>query len=131
MYTVIESGSYEVWAIHQISEGYKSNCPVMEFLQTRAFEKQYQASAFGFRSLFQRYADKGRRGVTAELFHEVDSKNDIWEFVKGDLRIFCFTRKNAIILTHGAIKKSQKVDPKEVSAAVRAKNLFLPKLGKP
>lgn len=86
------------------------------------------ASAKGFRPLFQRYAKSGRRGLTTDLFHEVDSKDEIWEFIKGDLRVFCFMHKNLVILTHGAVKRSQRVDPQEVGTAARAKNLFLPKL---
>ncbi|RSF02739.1 type II toxin-antitoxin system RelE/ParE family toxin [Achromobacter aegrifaciens] len=128
MYTVIESKAYGVWAVHQIVDGYKGHCPALEFLYMHAQQKQYAASANGFRLLFQRYATGGRRGLTTDLFHEVDNKESIWEFVKGDLRMFCFMIGNNVILTHGAIKKGQRVNQQEVAAAVRARDLLLPKL---
>ncbi|MYM68020.1 hypothetical protein GTP45_14440 [Pseudoduganella sp. FT55W] len=123
-YAVIESGKYNVLALGHVADDFSTTFPALTFLQTLASSAQYGASAKGFKKLFQRYADGGRSKLTAELFHEVDKDKGIWEFVKGDLRLFCFVIGNNVILTNGTIKKSQKVDQAEVSIAIRCKAQF-------
>lgn len=111
-------------ALGQVEDDFSTTFPALAFLQTLASSAQYGASARGFKKLFQRYADGGRNKLTAELFHEVDKDNGIWEFVKGDLRILCFMIGNNVILTNGTVKKSQKIDQREVSIAIKCKTQF-------
>lgn len=125
MYSVIESGRHQVWAAMRINDDYTRSCPALDFLHEQAKQKQYRASARGFSLLFKRYAQSGRTNLTADLFHEVDKPNKIWQFIKGELRIFCFVHGNNVVLTHGAKKKSQKVDQKEVDHAIRSKIALL------
>lgn len=127
MYFVLESGRQQVRLCCSIRDGYEHCVPVLEFLHENAKTKQYSASSKGFKPLFTRYAEHGRNGLTAELFHEVNPKNEIWEFVKGDLRIFCFKDENHVVLTHGCIKKSQKVDQRQITIAVEAKKAYFKK----
>ena len=85
-----------------------------------------KSSAKGFKVLFERYAAMGRQGLTSDMFHEANKEEGIWEFVKGRLRVFCFLdRGDLVILTHGAIKKSQKASHSEVVHAVRVKKEYL------
>lgn len=87
-------------------------CEVLEFL--KSVPPNYQSSAKGFKALFQRYAQGGRQMLTDAVFHEASRGNDIWEFIKGQLRIYCFKYSNGqvVILSHGIIKKSQKAKNK-------------------
>lgn len=124
-YCCLFKDRFEVIALSELSEEFIQKIPALDFLQLHAKPGQYCGTAKGFYSVFKRYAEGGRSKLTAALFHEVDKSEKIWEFVKGDLRIFCFLSGEKAVLTHGAIKKSQKVDSQEVARAVTAKNLFL------
>lgn len=124
MYYVLESGKHEIRAFIDVRDNYEHECPVLVFLRDKHKERQYSGAASGFKPLFKRYAQDGRKGVTTELFHCVDDDDDIWEFIKGQLRVFCFKDGSCIVLTHGALKKTQKVDRKEVAKAVAAKTRY-------
>ena len=118
---------YVVLAVSALDDKYVQVTPALDFLREMARAGTYSGHAVGFKKLFERYADMGRNGLTAEIFHEVDKENSIWEFVKGPLRVFCFVDGNKVILTHGAIKKTQKVDRQEVGRAVGMRNSYFGK----
>lgn len=116
---VVEKGVNEVCDIVESEES-----AALRFLSNAA--PNTQAAAKGFRALFRRYAEAGRSKLTAELFHEVDNENGIWEFVRGQLRVFCFMDGGRLlILTHGTVKKTKKVDRQEVARAIRRKEAYL------
>lgn len=117
-YCVLASGTHEVRVCMTVREDYTSAIPVLSFLHAQLKLAQYSGTARGFASLFERYASAGRTRLTSEMFHQVDSKNNIWEFVRGDIRIFCFKDGTAVVLTHATIKKTQKVNPQDVITAV-------------
>ncbi len=76
--------------------------------------------------LFERYAVGGRQALTAELFHEAGDNGNIWEFVKGRLRVYCFKDDNGlVILTHGVVKKTQTTAQSDITRAVREKEAYL------
>lgn len=64
--------------------------------------------------------------MTGDSVHEADKLEGIWRFRKGKLRIYYFAdnSKSRIILTHGALKKTQKAAKKEVSEAARTKERY-------
>jgi len=126
-FLTLEDATFKVVAFCQVTEDFKHEIPAMMFLQTHAKGGSYGASARGFKKLFERYADGGRAKLPGDVFHEVDKPNGIWEFIKGDLRLFCFFDGATVVLSHGAIKKSQKVDPSEVSRAVSCKTQYFKK----
>lgn len=87
--------------------------------------KHWPAHAKGCYALFERYAEYGRSGMTADWFHEVDKPSGIWQFKKGRLRVYCFLDDgNLIVLAHGSVKKSQKVDPLQLERAVAIKKRY-------
>lgn len=119
----LEKRNREVLAIME-DDGPGNCCPVLAFLKSQP--KERSGSAKGFRVLFRRYAESGRAGLNDDLYHEVDKPEKIWEFIKGSLRVFCFEDEGGIvILSHGAIKKGQKVDRREVAKAIRNKRSYL------
>lgn len=98
--------------------------PARDFLLDAPAE--LKGSARGMWALFDRYAEGGRQKLTAELFHEADRGEQIWEFVKGRLRLYCFIDDGAVvILTHGTLKKSQKVARQDVARAVSLRAAYL------
>jgi Phage derived protein Gp49-like (DUF891) len=98
--------------------------PSLDFL--RGVSAQMRGSAAGMWALFDRYAEGGRPNLTAELFHEASRTDQIWEFIKGRLRMYCFIDEGAlVVLTHGSIKKTRKADRREITHAVNCRNAFL------
>lgn len=92
----------------------------------RDSEVQWSGMVKGMKALWARYAEMGRQGMTADWFHEASRSEDIWQFRKGRLRVFCFVDGGRLlILTHGAIKKTQKASIEEVNRAIAARDRYL------
>lgn len=121
----LEKGEYTVAAIADTAGGTLSS-PVLDFLEQ--LPGDLQASAAGFGPLFERYAQLGRRGVTTANFHEANKEEGIWEFIKGRIRIYCFkdpSKKSLVLLTNGAIKKTQRAHRADIKAAIKARDEYL------
>jgi hypothetical protein len=122
-YYVIENDKLKVAALVDASQGYSVVIPAIGFLQQKAKEGQYSASALAFKSIFKRYA--GGEQLPSVLFHEANKEKKVWEFIKGDLRVFCFKdSRGSLMLTGACIKKGQKADTSEVERAARARTDF-------
>jgi len=118
----LEKGSRTVLAILEGDD--PESCTVLSFL--RECSAQYGGSTKGLAVLFKQYADSGRLGLTSDQFHLANSNEKILQFIKGRLRIFCFEDDGGlVVLTHGALKKTQKADLKEVKKAVRVRDRYL------
>ena len=119
---ILEQGAYSVAALG----GRKGGCPTIDFLASQA--QGGNKAADGFRSLFEQYAREGRNGITAEQFHEADTSEGIWRFAKGKLRVYCFKdpdEKSLVLLTHGALKASQKTRKGDIQRAVGLRDKYL------
>jgi hypothetical protein len=83
---------------------------------------KYSGSAKGVASLFKLYAEHGRLrpyGLTKEQMHHANYDPDIFEFIKGDVRVFCFIDGNMAVLTNSGLKKGQKANKKDVAKAIK------------
>jgi len=101
------------------------HCPLVRQLQD--YVTQYKACVSGFVKLFEYAVTKvnGPHGLLKEWFHLVDSAEEIYEFVKGDLRLFCFIGDGAVVVCSSvALKRRRKADPQEVAKAVRLKKSY-------
>ena len=118
--TVIVSDKYIVAAISN-----NGACETIDFL--RDVEKTYKASADGLFDILNRVSTNGLEPLPDSLSHLVDRKEKIYEFIKGHLRLFYFKGHDnlLVICTSVAIKKTQKVDKKQVDLAVRLKLEYL------
>lgn len=118
--TIIVSDKYSVAAASK-----NSVCKVTDFL--RELEDAYQASAEGLFDVMKRVSMDGLDQLPHSLSHFVDKKEKIYEFIKGDLRLFYFKGYDnlLVICTSVVIKKTQKVDKKQVDLAVRLKLEYL------
>ena len=124
---ILEKDAGTVAAMTEVNDG-KESCPVLEYLMSVPVNQQ--ASAKGFFDLFGRYAAGGRDGkrggVTSKQMHHADNDEGILEFIKGQLRVFCFEDDGAlVILTNVGKKKSGKAYKKDVKAAVSARDQYL------
>ena len=121
MLVVIAKTRYEVCAITGADE---VEAAALEFLV--GAPPNMRASARGMFQLFERYAALGRQGLTSPLFHEAGADGRIWEFVKGQLRVYCFKDDNGlVILTHGAVKRTQTTATADLDRAMRARDAYL------
>lgn len=119
---LLENGKHKVASVW---DGAVQTTVIDKFLQD--VDAMHQASAKGFKVLFQRYAKQGRPGLTAELFHEANKKERIWELIKGRLRIYCFidSDNNLLLLSHGIVKKNQTTRKNDVRQAVALRDRYL------
>jgi len=123
-YIIVREDNYEVRAVSTLNSEFKTDIPAVEFLNAHARSGQYSSNAKSFMMLFDRYAKSLRSNLTADLLHEVDKSEKISEFIKGDLRVFCFFDGNHAVLTHGCIKKGQKVDRTEITRAISLRKIY-------
>lgn len=73
-------------------------------------------------------SNAGPRFFPDDICHQVDQKNQIFEFIAGDLRLLWFyspAERRAIICTHVFMKKSRKTPKKHIERAVHLKNLYI------
>ncbi len=92
-------------------------CPAEEFLLHG--EKAYAASRLGLLQMLQHVAENGLAACPSSWFHEANKSLGVYEFIKGDLRLFFFKGKNGdiAICTAGVIKKGRKANESAVRAA--------------
>lgn len=113
------------WTVAACIDEKNLEASVLNFLATQP--PNLQASAAGFKALFERFAEQGRRGLTADMFHEASKQFGIWEFVKGQLRVYCFMDggDRLVILSHGIVKKTQKAKKRDVERAAAVRDRYL------
>lgn len=82
--------------------------------------------ALGFVALWRRIPRTGPRSLGTDLYHCVDDEHEIYEFIKGPLRLLCFEADGALVLcSHVLRKKSQKTKGKDKAAAIALRARFL------
>jgi len=119
----VVAGKFTVWAHVETRENFAQRIPAIDFLRENM--PNYGPSVRGLKTMFVRYSELGRQGFTSESLHEVDKSRSVYEFVKGDLRIFCFfPGDGAVVLTNGCIKKGNKVDQSAVESCCRARDQY-------
>jgi len=114
------SNQYKIGAV-----GNAESCESLDMLM--AIGANYQASADGLFELLERISQEGLSNISTKLSHRVDENENIYELIKGKLRLFYFKTEEdfLIICTSALIKKSQAVDPKHVKKAIRLKHEYL------
>ena len=89
-------------------------------------EKSHVASADRLLNYFAKVAECGIDALNYKQCHVVDSKNKIYEFIAGKLRVLFFsgTPKSVVVCTHLFLKKTQKTPPSEIARAIRAQTQY-------
>lgn len=100
------------------------DCPSIDFLTNG--EADHAASRLGLLNFLKHIAQNGFQQASAKWSHEADKRNGIYEFIKGDLRLFYFKGHGDTIAvtTGGCFKKGRKADPAMVAAAIRWKTRY-------
>jgi hypothetical protein len=108
------------WKIVSPVEGEGDDMTCALLLRLEELMAAYEGSVNGFYDLLTRIDHIGPRRLGNELYRCVDDKNEIYEFRKGDLRIFSFTFGGAIcVCANVGIKKGQKVSKPDLKVAQR------------
>lgn len=107
------------------------SCPVLAFLLQG--EASTEASRQGLLEMLMRVAELGFQGIPSKWTHEANKQEQIYEFVKGDLRLFFFkgAGRQVAVCTAGVMKKGQKADKGMVnlSASIKSKYFSALQLG--
>ena len=90
-----------------------------------AFTEQYEACVLGIVQFWKNIPRVGPRQLGPAIYHYVDEKNEIYEFVKGRLRVLCFQSDGAVcVCCHAFLKQSQKTPKAKVKRAVLIKKEY-------
>lgn len=73
--------------------------------------------------LLERVAAAGPPRNT-DISHKI--QGDIWEFIKGRLRVFWFYDEGQVVVcTHGLVKKSRRIPKRDIDQAEQARQAYL------
>lgn len=96
-----------------VSDG---SCPAIDFLESHGIKEKAKLAV-----LFQRYADHGYI-TNREKFKKIAP--DLCEFKGHQVRMFCYPDGRKMIITHGAIKKRNDLDPADLTRARRIRDEY-------
>lgn len=99
-------------------------CPADKFINNG---EDNQKARLGLQEMLGHVAEKGLAEVPSGWFHEANKKERIYEFIKGDLRLFFFKGegKQIAICTSGVRKKGQKADKAAVAKAADSRKTYI------
>ncbi len=110
-------GRFEVVAVIEGDE-----CPAEQFL--RHGEATTKAARYGLTLMLRQVAAEGLQNVPSAWFHEADKERQIYEFIKGALRLFFFRGKNGqvAVCVAGVRKTGQKANKFAVDKAAKCRD---------
>ena len=101
-------------------------CQVFASLQELKGNRTTKATAVGFVALWDRIGPFGPKSLGTNLYHRVDNKNEINEFIKGDHRLLCFESDGSLIVcSHIFLKSGKKTPEAEKSRAAKLRKEYL------
>ena len=92
-----------------------------ELLDLASCGKPNEKAVAGLFAVFKAVADHGRQRA-ARFYHEANKDEHIYEFSKGDLRVYFFFSADCgelFICSHAIRKRKQKADPADITKAVK------------
>lgn len=82
----------------------------------------FQANVVGLIAMMEAHSKHGPEHFNNTQTHYVDQKEQIYEYIKGRLRLFWFEDDDRVVIcTHGIVKKTQKTPRREIDRAIRVK----------
>lgn len=100
-------------------------CPAEQFLHDG--EDETEAARLGLLQILEFLAANGLDKASHAWVHEADKKKQIFEFIKGPLRLFFFKGHNGqiAVCTDGVRKKTRKADKGSVSKAGDLRSTYM------
>lgn len=118
--------SQGAWVIAAPAEhaGNEISCELEQELL--AYANQHRASVVGLQVFWEAIDRFGPRSLGTDRYHRVDKENEIYEFIKGRLRVLCFEDAGAVCVCCNVIlKDSQKTPPGSIRRAISVRNRYL------
>jgi hypothetical protein len=111
--------TYQVLAV---MEG--ERCPALDFLTDG--EETTRSSREGLGYMLGKVAEMGFDKLPTKWCHEANKNDQIYEFIKGDLRLFYFkgVDNEIAVCSGGVMKKGKKVDKASVAKAIAMKKAY-------
>lgn len=107
------------YTVHAVCDE-RGEAQLVDFLE--GLGANYSSNRNGMLNLLERCAEHGPPR-NADLKHRLD--DGIYELIKGQLRVIFFTDAGKLIIcSHGFLKKSRKVPPREIEAARQARKQY-------
>ncbi|MFD1295246.1 type II toxin-antitoxin system RelE/ParE family toxin [Lysobacter gummosus] len=101
-------------------------CELQAELEALFDARKTKATAAGFYSFWRHIPAEGPRKLGTDIYHQLDSADEIYEFIKGDYRVLCFQVRGRVILcSHLMRKKSQKTPRREIDRAKGLRKAYL------
>lgn len=95
-----------------------------EFLDSLA--ASFKSNAAGLLVLMEQHCEHGPDQFNTAQSHYVDQREQIYEYIKGRLRLFWFEDDDRVVICmHGIIKKDQKTPRQEIERAKRVKAAYM------
>jgi hypothetical protein len=99
------------WGSIVLAECASGDCPAAEFIADLEMSDKAKVKA-----LLQRFADEGKI-VNRVKFKKI--ADDLFEFKSFQIRLFCYITANQVVITHGAKKKRDDLNPADITRAKR------------
>lgn len=103
-----------------------NSCEVLNALQILFDDPRTKGVAAGFVAFWEQIDIQGPRRLGTDIYHCVDDKNEIYEFIKGSHRLLCFVSEGRLVIcSHIFRKKSQKTPKSETKKAIALRKKYL------
>lgn len=119
---IIEEAGWRV-----VAEETANGCDLQLQLAQLGRDKQLKGAAAGFVQLMRNIKSTGpRASLPDSLYHCVDKEHEIYEFIKGPLRLLCFEADGALVVCSHIIRKSSnKLKNGQKAAAIALRQRYL------
>lgn len=119
---VLHTGGWRVAAVLNADD----RCLLEEELVSLADNPKLYGYILGFHALWARIQRVGPRALGTDLYHCVDEEHEIYEFLKGPLRLLCFEAEGAVVVCSHVIRKQrQKIKARDKQQAIALRRDFL------
>lgn len=86
----------------------------------------FSANVSGLVAMMEAHSEQGPDQFNTSQCHYVDQQEQIYEYIKGRLRLFWFEDDDRVVIcTHGIVKKDQKTPKRDIDRAKRVKSAYL------
>jgi len=117
---VLLSGRWRI--LSPISKGAQSITE--EFLDGLA--ASFQSNTAGLLVMMEQHSEHGPEQFNTAQCHYVDQREQIYEYIKGRLRLFWFEDDDRVVVCmHGIVKKDQKTPRRDIDRAKRVKATYM------
>lgn len=88
--------------------------------------RNFEANIAGVMAMMEQHCNHGAEQFNTSQCHYIDQKEQVYEYIKGRIRVFWFEDdERVVICTHGILKKSQKTPKTDIQRALSIKAKYM------